>query len=55
MYKTIVSHVHLKDGNGLELFWDTRQEPGGTELWQGRNVPLQEKKLLAALTEGANI
>ncbi len=40
------------DGNGLELFWDSRQEPGGRALWRGENIPLPEEKLLAALTEG---
>lgn len=33
------------DDNGLELYWDTRQEPGGATLWQGRNVPLPIEKL----------
>lgn len=28
------------DGNGLELYWDTRKEPGGEDLWHGNNVPL---------------
>jgi catechol 2,3-dioxygenase len=40
------------DGNGLELFWDTRQEPGGKALWHGENISLPEEKLLAILTEG---
>jgi catechol 2,3-dioxygenase len=40
------------DGNGLELFWDTRQEPSGRALWHGENVPLAEETLLAALPEG---
>ncbi|HEX9370476.1 MAG TPA: VOC family protein [Roseiflexaceae bacterium] len=39
------------DGNGLEIYWDTRGEPGGAQLWHGRNVPLPEQKLLAALRE----
>jgi len=39
------------DGNGLEIYWDTRSEPGGTRLWRGRNVPLPEEKILAALKE----
>jgi catechol 2,3-dioxygenase len=39
------------DGNGLELFWDTRQEPGGTVLWKGHNISLPEEKLLATLSE----
>jgi len=37
------------DGNGLEIYWDTRTEPGGTKLWRGRNVPLPEEKILAVL------
>lgn len=39
------------DGNGLEIFWDTRNEPGGATLWHGRNLPLSEETLLAALKE----
>jgi catechol 2,3-dioxygenase len=39
------------DGNGLEIYWDTRTEPGGEKLWRGRNVELPAEKLLAALKE----
>jgi catechol 2,3-dioxygenase len=39
------------DGNGLEIYWDTRNEPGGQKLWRGRNVPLPEDKILAMLKE----
>ena len=39
------------DGNGLEIYWDTRTEPGGMRLWRGRNIPLPESKLRAILTE----
>jgi catechol 2,3-dioxygenase len=41
------------DGNGLEIYWDTRGEPGGQQLWRGRNVPLSEEKILMALKEPA--
>jgi len=27
----------------------TRDKPGGEKLWRGRNLPLPEEKLLAAL------
>ncbi|HUS13880.1 MAG TPA: VOC family protein [Chloroflexia bacterium] len=37
------------DGNGLEIYWDTRGEPGGTPLWRGENLPLPAEKLLGAL------
>jgi catechol 2,3-dioxygenase len=37
------------DGNGLEIYWDTRHEPGGKPLWAGENLPLPAEKLLAAL------
>lgn len=37
------------DGNGLEIYLDTRNEPGGQKLWGGQNVPLPESKILAAL------
>lgn len=41
------------DGNGLEIFWDTRSEPGGAQLWHGMNVPLPEATVLAMLGEAA--
>lgn len=37
------------DGNGLEIYWDTRNEPGGRQLWYGENVELDDKTILAAL------
>lgn len=37
------------DGNGLEIYWDTRNEPGGTQLWQGINLPLSDTEILSAL------
>lgn len=40
------------DGNGLEIYWDTRKEPGGQALWHGQNVPLPASKILAALNAG---
>ncbi len=36
------------DGNGLELYWDTRHEPVGEPQWNGRVLPLPPEKLLAA-------
>jgi catechol 2,3-dioxygenase len=39
------------DGNGLEIYWDTRDEPGGRQLWRGENAPLPEEPILAALSE----
>jgi Predicted ring-cleavage extradiol dioxygenase len=42
------------DGNGLELFWDTRQEPSSTALWRGQNVLLPEEKLLVSLNGGVS-
>lgn len=39
------------DGNGLEIYWDTRHLHDGPPLWQGRNLPLPESKLMAALKE----
>ena len=35
------------DGNGLEIYWDTRGEPNGQNLWQGRNVALSGEQLLS--------
>lgn len=37
------------DGNGLEIYWDTRREPGGQELWHGLNLPLEPERILGAL------
>jgi catechol 2,3-dioxygenase len=39
------------DGNGLEIYWDTRGEPGGKALWGGENQPLPSETILAALAE----
>jgi catechol 2,3-dioxygenase len=39
------------DGNGLEIYWDTRREPCGQVLWRGRNVPLPVDKIMAALVQ----
>lgn len=33
------------DGNGLEIYRDTRQEPGGVQRWQGNSRPLAETDL----------
>lgn len=35
------------DGNGLEIYWDTRNEPGGRQLWAGDNAPLNMEPVLA--------
>ncbi|MBI3244320.1 MAG: VOC family protein [Chloroflexi bacterium] len=40
------------DGNGLEIYWDTRNEPGGETLWRGVNVALPPEKILAVLEQG---
>jgi catechol 2,3-dioxygenase len=34
------------DGNGLEVYWDTRREPGGRELWRGENRSLPADVIL---------
>ncbi len=39
------------DGNGLEIYWDTRTQPGGRALWRGENAPLDESTILAGLAE----
>lgn len=38
------------DGNGLEIYWDTREEPGGEKLWLGRNLSIPLEELRAELT-----
>lgn len=37
------------DGNGLEIYWDTRTEPGGQKLWHGINAALPSEKIAAML------
>jgi catechol-2,3-dioxygenase len=39
------------DGNELEFYCDTRTDQYGTTLWHGRNLPLTEQQLRAALEE----
>lgn len=38
------------DGNGLEIYWDTRNQAGGEKLWRGINLSLEPDKILQALT-----
>jgi predicted esterase/catechol 2,3-dioxygenase-like lactoylglutathione lyase family enzyme len=37
------------DGNGIEIYWDTRELPGRSHLWQGRDLPIDPEKILALL------
>jgi catechol 2,3-dioxygenase len=37
------------DGNGLEIYWDTRNEACGKQLWHGRNIHLTPEKLMAGI------
>jgi predicted esterase/catechol-2,3-dioxygenase len=37
------------DGNGVEIYCDTRHLPGHSHLWQGRDLPLDPEKVLALL------
>lgn len=37
------------DGNGLEVYCDTRDQAGGARLWRGQNLPLTEPQLRMAL------
>ena len=37
------------DGNGLEIYWDTRREPEGKRDWGGRSLPLGAVRILEAL------
>jgi catechol 2,3-dioxygenase len=39
------------DGNGLEIYSDSRALPGGRSLWHGENAPLDRATILAALAE----
>lgn len=33
------------DGNGVEVYWDTRATEHGVDIWQGMDRPLNEKQL----------
>jgi catechol 2,3-dioxygenase len=37
------------DGNGLEIYWDTRAEPHGKQLWHGQNIRLTEEQIFAVI------
>lgn len=37
------------DGNGLEIYRDSRGMPGGRPLWRGENAPLDEETIQAEL------
>jgi catechol 2,3-dioxygenase len=37
------------DGNGLEIYWDTRGESHGKARWDGRSFPLGAVQILSAL------
>jgi len=37
------------DGNGVEIYWDTRDQPGGQKLWRGVRRPLERERILGAL------
>ena len=37
------------DGNGLEIYSDSRHLPGGHAFWHGENAPLDEQTIRAAL------
>jgi catechol 2,3-dioxygenase len=39
------------DGNGLEIYCDTRHAPGGKPLWRGENADLTPEQVLAARAE----
>lgn len=41
------------DGNGLEIYWDARNEPDGVKHWRGINLPLESDDVLAALDQTA--
>ena len=37
------------DGNGLEIYVDTRNDPDGREFWKGYSEPLAPERILLAL------
>ena len=38
-------HLADPDGNGLELYVDTRADVGGSNVWAGASVPLEEARI----------
>jgi predicted esterase/catechol 2,3-dioxygenase-like lactoylglutathione lyase family enzyme len=40
------------DGNGLEIYWDTRTQRGKADFWQGRDLPLKPETVLAVVGSG---
>jgi catechol-2,3-dioxygenase len=42
------------DGNELEIYCDTRDEPDGASLWRGENRPLSSSRILAELETQAS-
>jgi catechol 2,3-dioxygenase len=40
------------EGNQIELFCDTRRQPGGRMLWEGRTTELTRDVITAALDDG---
>jgi catechol 2,3-dioxygenase len=42
------------DGNGLEIYWDTRQESWGQPLWHGQNIPLSATEILQIISPSAS-
>lgn len=41
------------DGNGLEIYWDTRREGAGVERWNGRSEPLTSERIDHGTVSGA--
>ncbi len=39
------------DGNGLEIYADSRNMPGGRSLWRGENAPLPAETIQAELSQ----
>ncbi|MCC7161084.1 MAG: VOC family protein [Anaerolineae bacterium] len=42
------------DGNGLEIYWDARNEPDAVKHWRGINLPLEADDVLAVLEGEVN-
>jgi phospholipase/carboxylesterase len=45
--------VYFKDpdGNDIEVYCDTRHLPGKSDLWQGRDIPLEAERIFAAMNQ----
>ena len=49
VFDVAILDLELPDGNGLEIYCDTRQALDGDTLWRGQDRPLAREHILAVL------